>query len=537
MVDRHRWGTGKPGNPDTDVPAAVATTKPACGLPAKLVLPVVLLLAGVIVAGCSPGSPDAGVTVEAGSSKPPAKPILPENEVPTPRPLAKRPSPHPTVLFHAQPKPLPAGAITSDWPTFLGPTRNGVSVETKLLKRWPKEGPTLLWEMETGSGFASPSVAGERLIFFHRIGDQETVECLHAESGERYWEFHYPTTYEDYQDYNDGPKSTPVIDDGRVYTIGAEGKLHCLDLQTGKLIWKRDMLSEFKVPKKIFGVCSTPLVEGEVVIVNVGAARGPCVAAIDKRTGKTVWEAGSLWSAGYGSPVPAVVHGQRRVFVFSGMGTNPTTGGLYAIDPLTGAIDVRFPFHSRSTTVSVNASTPVVVGSQVFISTAYRTGGVLINIKPGGGYEVAWKTDALRAHFATPIHRDGYLYGFDGYAGSGALVCVDLKTGEGVWRKQPIWEEEIEGNEKKKSLNIALGPGALLFADGNFLCLSDMGHLLWLDLTPVGYKELIRARLFLAKDSWTTPALSRGLLYVRQNTPDRFHNTKPRLLCYDLRAK
>ena len=179
----------------------------------------------------------------------------------------------------------------------------------------------------------------------------------------------------------------------------------------------------------------------------------------------------------------------------------------------------------------------MVVGNQVFISTAYRTGGALINVKPGGGYDVAWKTDALRAHFATPIHRDGYLYGFDGYTGAGALVCVDLKTGERLWREQPIWEEEIEGKEMKKSLNIALGPGALLFADGYFLCLGDMGHLLRLDLTTEGYKELSRTRLFLAKDSWTVPALSRGLLYVRQNTPDRFHNTPPRLLCYDLRAE
>ena len=121
-----------------------------------------------------------------------------------------------------------------------------------------------------------------------------------------------------------------------------------------------------------------------MIIVSIGAEIDTFVAAFDKRTGKTVWEVGDSWGAGYASPVPAVVHGRRRVFVFSGMGTNPTTGGLLAMDPLTGAIDLRYPFQIRNLTVTVNASTPVVVGNQVFISTAYRTGGVLINVKPNG---------------------------------------------------------------------------------------------------------------------------------------------------------
>ena len=139
------------------------------------------------------------------------------------------------LTFHAAPKPLPKGAVTEDWPRFLGPTHNAVSRETKLLKTWPAAGPMLVWEMETGSGFASPSILNNRLVFFHRVGDKATVECLDPETGKRYWQFSYSSEYRDRYGFNNGPRCAPVLDDGRAYVFGVEGKLHCLDLATGQV--------------------------------------------------------------------------------------------------------------------------------------------------------------------------------------------------------------------------------------------------------------------------------------------------------------
>ena len=213
---------------------------------------------------------------------------------PTLRPLASAPIPAPErnaeVTFHAKPKPLPTGAVTHDWTSFLGPTHNGMSTETRLLHTWPKTGPKLVWEMKKGTAYSSPAISGDRLLFIHRVGKEERVECLHRETGERYWQFSYPTEFEDRYGYNNGPRASPVIDGDRVYTYGAEGKLHCLKLETGQVYWKRDLRGEFRVPQDFFGVASTPLIEGDLLIVNVGAPGGPTVAAFDKKTGKLVWE-------------------------------------------------------------------------------------------------------------------------------------------------------------------------------------------------------------------------------------------------------
>src|SRR5436190_21790266 len=258
------------------------------------------------------------------------------------------------VTFHAKPKPLPAGAVTHDWTSFLGPAHNAMSTETKLLHLWPKGGPKLVWEMKKGTSYTSPAISGDRLIFFHRIGNEERVECLHRETGERYWTFGYPTQFEDRYGYNNGPRASPLIDGDRVYTYGAEGKLHCLTLETGQVYWKRDLRAEFKLPQDFFGVASTPLIEGDLLIVNLGAPGGPSVAAFDKKTGKLVWGAGDQWGASYASPIPATVQGRRRIFVFAGGESRPPSGGLLSIDPQNGSIDFAFPWRSKSYE-SVNA--------------------------------------------------------------------------------------------------------------------------------------------------------------------------------------
>lgn len=444
--------------------------------------------------------------------------------------------PNPDVTFHTAPKPIPAGAVTQDWPRLLGATNNAVSTETKLLGKWPEAGPTLVWEMKTGEGFALPSVAGDRLVYFHRVGDEEIVECLRYDTGERYWRHAYPTAYRDRYGMNNGPRAGPVIDGDRVYTHGAAGMLHCLDLRTGSVVWKRDTSAEFKASQEHFGVGSAPLVEGNLLIVNIGAPGGPCVVAFDKRDGKIVWRAGDQWRASYASPVSAVVHGERRVFVFAGGDSSPPVGGLLGIDPATGHIALRFPWRSK-TYASVNAASPIVIGNRVFITAAYDTGDALLDILPDGGCKPVYRTDHISAEWTTPVYRDGYLYGVSSDSrGDHAIVCVEWETGKLLWRKVIEWDETVRKNDKDETMEFTPQRAGLIWADGAFLCLGEMGHLLRLDLSPAGCKVLDRAWLFAARETFGLPVLSRGLLFISQNAKDFLNQNPPRLLCYDLRG-
>jgi outer membrane protein assembly factor BamB len=447
-----------------------------------------------------------------------------------------QPKPAPHVKVYAKPKPLPAGAVTHDWTTFLGPTHNGISTETKLLHNWGRNGPKLIWEMKKGTGYSSPAIAGNYLVYMHRTENMERVECLHPENGGRYWEFAYPTQFEDRYGYNNGPRASPVIDGDFVYTYGAEGKLHCLRLKTGQVVWKKDIAKDFKVPQDFFGTAATPLIEGALLILNVGAPGGPAVAAFDKMSGKMMWGAGNEWGPSYASPVPATVHGQRRVFVFAGGESQPPTGGLYSINPATGAIDFKFPWRSKSYE-SVNAASPVIAGNQVFVSASYKTGGALLNIGTDFKHSVAWTSPEIGTHFNTAVEKDGYLYAFDGRNEPDAsLVCVERKSGKVMWRANMEWDENFVLNGTERTQRMSPYRGTLLAVDGKFLALGEFGHLMWLDLTPKGHKELARTWLFAARETWSSPVLSRGLLYISQHSRDTIHSTTPRLLCYDLRA-
>jgi len=428
----------------------------------------------------------------------------------------------------APPKGLAPDARTHDWASFLGPTHDARSTETRLSRALP---PRIIWELPRGEGYASPAVVEGQLVMLHRVDDREIVECVHPVTGARLWQFPYATAYEDRYGYNNGPRSSPVIDKGRVFTVGAEGTLHCLDLLTGRMVWKRDLRVDYRLKQEFFGSGSTPLVEGDRLIVHVGAP-GATVVALDTDTGKERWRAGKDWGGSYASPRPAVIHGQRRVLVFAGGESQPPSGGLLCVDPATGAVDFSFPWRSR-TYESVNASCPVVFDNKVFISATYRTGSALVEIQKNFTHKVLWTARDVGLHFNTAIHQDGYLYAFDGRNEPDAsLVCIEAASGQVVWRETLEWEESIGGRQT------AMGPyrGSLLAVDGQFLCLGEMGHLLWLDLSPKGVRVVGRTWLFAARESWTLPVLSRGLLYVCQNTRDVLNRVGPRLLCCDLRA-
>ncbi len=439
------------------------------------------------------------------------------------------------LKFHAAPKPLAPGAITHEWRSFLGPTLNAISSETPLAKQFGKAGPPIVWEVNKGEGYAAPAVVSGRVILFHRVENEEIVESLHAETGQRFWKYAYAMSYRDRYGFDGGPRCQPVSDGEFVYTFGVTGKLTCLKLTTGQLLWQRDLFREFKLEQNFFGVGSTPLLEGDFLIVNVGATGGPCVAAFDKRSGKMAWGVGKEWGPSYASPIPADVHGKRRVFVFAGGDSEPSTGGLLCLDPKNGKVDFSFPWRAERRE-SVNASSPLIIGNQVYISECYGPGGALLDVLPNGQAREVWRNNVLQTHFMTAIHKDGYLYGIDGHGPNNApLVCIEWKTGKEMWREDVLWDEIEPGPRGPRKSKLPPGLASLILVDNRCLMLGEFGHLVWLDLNPRGYKELERVRLFDDREAWTMPSLSRGLLYVLQNTKGENGQSR-RLICYDLRG-
>ena len=210
----------------------------------KVYVPLVLLVL-VTSAPC----------VKAQGFSDPAPPKLQKlAEIPPPEPKAQE-----GLKFHTAPKPLATGAVTHDWRNFIGPTHNALSTEAPLLKSLGKNGPTLVWEMPKGEGFATPSVVGQRVLLFHRLENKEVIECLQAETGKRFWKFAYPVTYSDRYGFNGGPRCQPISDGASVYTYGVEGKLHCLKLTTGQVIWQRDLVTEFKIKQNLNFKCRSRL--------------------------------------------------------------------------------------------------------------------------------------------------------------------------------------------------------------------------------------------------------------------------------------
>jgi outer membrane protein assembly factor BamB len=393
-----------------------------------------------------------------------------------------------------------APAVSADWPQFLGPTRNGVYGGPALASSWSKEGPPIVWQRKVGQGFSGPAVAAGKLILFHRLEDKETVECLDASTGKPSWTFDYPTAYQDDFGFDEGPRATPAIDAGKVYTFGAEGALYCLDFATGKKIWNVDCKTQFSAPKGFFGIACSPLVEGRSVLLNVGGANGAGIVAFDKDSGKTLWRS-TEDAASYSSPVAATIGGKRYALFF-------TRSGLVGVEPADGKIDFQFHWRSRMN-ASVNAATPLVVGDLIFISAAYQTGAALLRVR-NGALQTVWSgDDALSEHYATGVYRDGFLYGYDARADIAPgcnLRCVELMTGKVRWSEN------------------GFGAGTILLAGDQLLVLRDQGELLIAPASTVAFKPTARAQI-LGSGVRPYPALANGRLFAR---------SKDKLVCVDL---
>jgi len=218
-----------------------------------------------------------------------------------------------------------AGEDGEDWPHFLGPRANNISAESGLLDRWPTNGPPLLWEKNVGTGYGAPSVRGELLVLHHRVGEEEVVEAFTAASGKSVWRHTYPSRFVDPFGYNNGPRCTPLLTSNRCYTFGAEGKLLCLELQTDKVVWQRDAAKDWNVPEAFFGVGSTPILEGDRLIVMVGGQPNSGMVALDAATGKMLWE-----SVGRNNWEGITTTGWRREFTFRNRSTLPRPAGYFS---------------------------------------------------------------------------------------------------------------------------------------------------------------------------------------------------------------
>ncbi len=481
-AERDEYGVLKQSNPRVKVLLTMSTISNIF----RRCVPTLVLLC---LAGCSGGDAD-----------------------PAPKREVSKPNRQPPAPQQAKEEP------GVDWPRFLGPTADSKSPETGIVSDWGPCGPPIVWQRELGASYGIGSVAGGRYFQFDRHADQERLTCLDSRSGRFIWKFEYPTQYEDLLGYNNGPRCSPVIDDGLVFIFGAAGMLHCVRADDGRPAWRVDTAERFGVVQNFFGVGSSPVVCGELLIVPIGGSpaesqnvgrfdldrvigNGTGIVAFDKRTG-AVRYAITDELASYATPQLATIDGRRWCFMFA-------RGGLVGFEPMSGKVDFHYPWRSTLRD-SVNAATPVVVAGEVFISETYGPGSSLLRVKPGG-YDVVWRDPpgrdkAMQMHWNTPVYHKGFLYGCSGrHSANAELRCVEWKTGKVMWSEP------------------GLRRVSLLYVDGHFISLGEGGVLRLIRATEKSYQQVAATvlrdtpdgPLLIKPPAWACPILSHGLLYVR----------------------
>lgn len=368
-----------------------------------------------------------------------------------------------------------ATLCAEDWPQFLGPRRDG-TYQGEIAKTWPKEGPVRSWEISVGNGFAGPVVVGEGVFLFHRVGDEEKLERFDAKTGKSVWVNGYPATYVDDFRFDPGPRATPAVAEGRVFAYGADGIISAVDAESGKTLWQVDAKKEFGSKKGWFGRAPSPIVSGDLVLLQVGP-----VVALETMTGKVRWKTEDD-EASYSSPALA---GKAALFL--------TRRELWSVDLGSGKVNWKYPF-APNIDASVIGATPLVSSEHLFITGSYGAGAAVLRLTNG---KEVWKSNELSSHYATPVLRDGFLYGFDGRQEQRpAFVCVDWKTGKSKWRKE------------------SFGAGTVTLVGDRLLIMLETGELVLAAAAPEGYKEFHRAQI-LGNGVRAYPALADGFFYAR----------------------
>lgn len=401
--------------------------------------------------------------------------------------------------------------LADDWPQWRGPTRDGVWHETGVLDTFPSPRLELRWRVEISSGYSGPAVAAGRVLVTDRLTRPEPAErvlAFDAPTGKRLWTCSYPCRYLGVS-YEAGPRASVSIDDGRVYALGTMGHLHCLDAATGQILWKKEPQKDYQVQVPIWGVAAAPLVDGDLVLVQLGAAGGACVVALDKHTGRERWRALDD-RASYSAPI-IIPQAGRRVLV---CWTGDRVAGL---DPASGKLYWDYPF--PPTRMVINVPTPVVDQGRLFISDFYD-GAAMLRLDPHAlRAEQVWRrrgrserdTDALHCMISTPVLDGDCVYGVDSY---GQFRCLDAATGDRIW-------ENLSAVPTARWANIHIVRNG-----DRYWMFNERGQLLIATLSRQGLQEISRAQLIEPTTAqlpqrggvcWSHPAFANRHVFARND--------------------
>lgn len=385
-------------------------------------------------------------------------------------------------------------SASTEWPLYRGPAGDGISADAIKSK------PKIVWKVPTLNGFSSFTISGGGAFTQVSRNGREYAIALNAKTGEGVWgtdvdESKYQGGGDSGAAENkggDGPRSTPVVSDGRVYVYTSGLILFCLDGRSGKIEWKHDMKAEFGGKSPTWGNAMSPVIDGDLVYIAAGGS-GESFVAFNKSSGQVAWKSGSE-DITHATPVIATLLGEKQIIFF-------VKKGLVSLSTATGKELWVYPFKWSTST----AASPVVCGEdEVYCSAGYDVGAGACKIsKTSDGFQA---TEMFRIpgnkmipnHWSTPVYKDGHLYGMFSFKryGVGPLKCVEAATGKIVWEEK------------------GFGAGNVILAGDKLVALADDGQLVIIDPTPEGYKEISRVQAITGK-CWSTPAISGGKIYVR----------------------
>ncbi|QJW97235.1 PQQ-binding-like beta-propeller repeat protein [Frigoriglobus tundricola] len=411
----------------------------------------------------------------------------------------------------------PLAARGDEWPQWMGPQRDNVWRETGILEKFPPGGPKVVWRAPVAGGYAGPAVSGGKVFVtdyvtaadvkianFDRkeFSGTERVLCLDQKTGKELWKHEYPVKYT--ISYPAGPRCTPTVQDGKVYTLGAEGNLFCFETGTGKVVWEKDLKKEYKTKSALWGYAAHPLIDGKKLITLVGG-EGSHVVAFDKDTGKELWKAGTQPEQGYSPVLITEAAGQRQMIVAA-------PKAVYALDPETGKELWTTPYEATSGSIIM---TPIRSGEYVFVG-GYQGKGLMLKLtsdKPG--VEVVFKDKknlGVSPVNVQPFLEDGVIYG---HTDGGLLYAVEVPSGKRLWESTGAI-----GGEKSKGSDTAF----IVKNGDRFFFFAETGDLVIGKLTPKGYEEIDRAKVidqtnnaFGRKVVWCAPAFADKKAYIRND--------------------
>ena len=393
-----------------------------------------------------------------------------------------------------------SAAFAAEWPHVMGPRFDRKSPEAVSIP-WKTSAPKRLWKIPADGGFSSFVTGEGKAYTVLPIGGRETVVAVDRKTGRMLWQTKLgPAEYRNGGDRGapgnsggDGPRSTPVFADKRIFFLGGLFDLHALDCETGKVLWRHDLIKEFGGNEIVWSNAAAPLVVGDRVIVS-GGGRNQSALAFRADTGAVIWKAGSDRPT-HSTPILATIHGKEQVLLM-------VERGVVSRDPADGRELWHYPFPYRTST----AASPVVWQDIVNCSAAYGVGGGACRVTRNGdkwSVDELWRSPGDRdtaAHWSTAVVHDGYLYGCYGRAnetfGNGPFKCIDIRTGKIQWQKP------------------GFGPSQVIMAGGKLVATTDAGKLVIIEPTPSAYRELASAKVIDGK-VWGSPSVSDGQLFLR----------------------